>query len=187
MPTASLASPGFKEVAQTAWDTWKATGRITFSALQKTPAFKVMEKEYPSSFDIVQELLKRMVLDLRALPTHNYLVHNGRIGYQEHDGVTLKASFGFKTMFAHFQEFDQGKISKTVLEEAVTMRMKCCGYSYAEIPKLYAFTMGVTGTLTSLSPEETKVLEGTFKLKSRTIIPSVYGMQRLTFHEEDDR
>jgi hypothetical protein len=46
--------------------------------------------------------------------------------------------------------------------------------------------VGVTGTLTSLSPEETKVLEGKLKLTNRTIIPSIYGQQRLTFLSEDE-
>ncbi len=188
VPMATIKSEAFSHLATQAWEMWSETGSIFWQKLSCTSAYNDVLQAFGDRADVVAELVKRMVQDLRSLPTHEYLIREGRIGYQEHDGISFKAWYGFKTMWAHFKEFhDGGKVSSQALEASIRMPLICCKYSYAEIPKSYECTMGVTGTLTSLSPEQTKVLEGTFKLTNRTIIPSVYGQQRLTFLSEDRR
>ncbi len=156
---ATIRSEAFSHLAMQAWEMWSETQTIVWKKLSCTGAYKDLLQAFGDRHDVVAELVKRMVQDLRSLPTHEYLVREGRIGYQEHDGISFKPWYGFKTMWAHFKEFhDGGKVSSQAFDASIRMPLTCGGYSYAEIPKSYECTMGVTGTLTSLSPEETKVL-----------------------------
>ena len=41
---------------------------------------------------------------------HEYVVLNDKIGYKEQDSISFNV-IGYKTMFAYFQEHENGKIS----------------------------------------------------------------------------
>ncbi len=59
--------------------------------------------------------------------------------------------FGYKTLFAHYYEFEKGRISQQTLNECKTLTIDCAEFSYSEIPNYFCLTLGVTGTLDALS------------------------------------
>ncbi len=66
-------------------------------------------------------------------------------------------------------------ISRATLEEAKALIIDCAEFSYAEIPHYYALTLGVTGTLESLSESEINIIQNVFRIKNFSFAPSVYG------------
>ena len=186
-PRVTLQSDQFKQLARYAWAAFKNSGRVSFKSVSKTKEFEALMQQFKASNEIVLESVRCMVADLRKFPSHDYIVEKGRIGYLEHDTVKYNIVHGYMTMFAHFKEHDQGNVEEEELNEAIKLQFRGGGFSYALIPKRYQFTFGVTGTLTTLSKGEIEVLEEHFGLKNRTVVPSVYGQQNLTFEYESKR
>jgi hypothetical protein len=105
----------------------------------------------------------------------------------EHDGISWNQTRGFYTMFAHVRECEATNISVQERDNAIDLTLRCGGFSYALIPREYSMTLGVTGTLESLSPKERAVLGKDFSIKKATVIPSVYGTNKLQFAKGDSR
>lgn len=78
-------------------------------------------------------------------------------------------------MFAYFHEYDLKNITEESLNQNIYIRIRCGGFSYAEIPNNFSYIMGVTGTLKSLSEPEKNIVENDYKIKNKTYIPSVFG------------
>ncbi len=121
VPMASVKSAALESLASQAWAMWEGEKTIAFKKLSATAEYKQLVQAHGDRGDIVAERVKCMVGDLRSLPTHEYLVRDGRIGYQEHDGVTFTASFGFKTMWAHFKEFHAGKVIERAMSSCFVL------------------------------------------------------------------
>ena len=100
---------------------------------------------------------------------------------------TFSTYFGYKTLYTYFLENENGKISRESLDEHIGFSIKLGSYSYAEIPKnnFYAI-LGVSGTLSTLSETEKKVIENEYDIKFKTFMPSVYGRKNLIFNKKDD-
>lgn len=63
-------------------------------------------------------------------------------------------------MFTYYLENQNGRISKTSLENNIAISIKCGNFSYAEIPKppQFEYIMGITGTLKTLTEPEKEVI-----------------------------
>eukprot|EP01051_Picozoa_sp_SAG22_P005878 SAG22_NODE_363_length_11694_cov_40.815783_17_plen_123_part_00 len=106
--------------------------------------------------DLVEQLVKQMIGDVRSFDGHDYVLDRAtaKIGYKEQDGISYTKSYGFKTMFAYFKEFDAAEISRSARDSKIGFTIDCGTFSYAEIPKQYDCIMGVTGTLRGMSDAE---------------------------------
>jgi hypothetical protein len=65
---------------------------------------------------------------------HNYVVHDGKIGYVLPEGISFKANYGWKTTFAYYYEAGRGTIKERPQDYAV-VSVLCCEISYAELPR----------------------------------------------------
>jgi hypothetical protein len=77
-PLATLQSKSFADLVKYAWEL-HGKGRCTFAMLQRAHAYTELLGQYAQYADIVVERIKQMVVDLRNLGTHEYLVCDGRI------------------------------------------------------------------------------------------------------------
>lgn len=60
----------------------------------------------------------------------------------------------------------------------------CCGrFSYSEIPSNYSLTIGVSGTLDSMSETQKKITSERYSLTKYTKVPSCYGENKLKSKE----
>ncbi|CAF4843653.1 unnamed protein product, partial [Rotaria sp. Silwood2] len=109
-----------------------------------------------------------------------------KIGYLEQGNIVYNVVYGYKTLFAYFCEHEKSSISKESLEKNTSIKIKCGSFSYAEIPLEFKYIMGVTGTLKTLNDSEKRIIQGLYKIKKNTFIPSVYGVNNLKFIERDD-
>lgn len=122
-----------------------------------------------------------MISDLQSFEKHDYKVIDGKIAYMELDDVTFKKRYGYKTAFAYLKEHFSGSINLAVMEANLYMTIQCGRFSYAEIPKLYHSIMGVTGTLSTLSECEKKLLQDDISIEKMVFMPSIFGPNQLQF------
>ena len=72
--------------------------------------------------------------------------------------MSFTVVYGYKTMFAYYQENDNGKITKGSLNGNIYVGIHCGSFSFAEIPHSFSYIVGVTGTLQTLSNAEKKIV-----------------------------
>jgi len=94
---------------------------------------------------------------------HNYIIHEGKIAYVLPEGISFKASYGWKTTFAYFYEAERGSIAVRPQDYAF-FSVLCCEISYAELPNEFDLVMGVTGTLRVLPTCQQEVLKNWYKI-----------------------
>jgi len=61
---------------------------------------------------------------------HDYIIHDGKIGYVLPEGISFKASYGWKTTFAYFYEYSRRAITVRPQDYA-SIDVLCCEVSYA--------------------------------------------------------
>ena len=127
---------------------WANRTTIKYSDLIKSPEFAACLKEYPRIKNIMEYNAIDMIASVRSFE-HKYIIHDGKIGYVLPEGISHKASYGWKTIFAYFYEKERGTIFLTP-EDFVSLSILCCELSYAELPLNFKYIMGVTGTLNIL-------------------------------------
>jgi len=150
--------------------------------------------------DLVQQLLSSFPADARPIVEHEipaivqgahsvtsgsnlskYYVAKDQIAYKYFDGITSSFTNGYETLFAYIKEYEKGNISKTSMQSQLTLRPYCGQFSYAEIPLSFDAILGVTGTLSGLTDPEKNILQKVYNICDLTIIPSVYGSNKLHF------
>jgi len=121
---------------------------------------------------------------LSNFESHQYIVINNKIGYKENDQVVYNIAFGYKTVFAYFKEFENGKITRESLEDNIGIYIKCCDFPYSKIPKMFDYIFGVSGTVESFGINHKKIIADEYDIKKYTIIPSIFGESKLLFNEQ---
>jgi len=56
---------------------------------------------------------------------HNYIIHEGKIGYVLPEGISFKANYGWRTTFAYFFEVERGTI-KVQPQDYASISILCC-------------------------------------------------------------
>ena len=183
-PASSLKDPVITALLDFIWKQKKSS--VTLEQIKATPEFQACCQKFQIWTPLIEEAVKDMLFDIKSFESHSYIVSNDKIGYKEQDNIVFNAAYGYKTLFAYYAEHENGKISKESLENNKFIRIRCGGFSYAEIPHLFKFIMGVTGTLKTLSDPERKVIQDVYGIKKDTYCPSVFGKNNLKFSEKND-
>lgn len=130
--------------------------------------------------------IKKMLACLDKFGSPEYIVKEDKIGYISQDSISFNSSYSYKTLFAYFHEHDMKNISEQSLKNAISIRFGVGNFSYAEIPHNFLSIIGVTGTLESIGEAEINIIENEYKIKLKTYIPSVFGINNLTFNPKTD-
>ena len=176
-PQAMLQDPAVHSLVRCVWD--RRARQPGLAALMDTAEYRTLCARFPDWGPLLEECLKGMIADVKAFASPEYVVKNGRIGYELENGLSFTATYGYKTMFAHFQEHEAHRISEAARDARVGLIIKCGSFSYAELPQAYKCILGLTGTLETMSQPEKRVLEDTYAIKKNTYMPSVYGQSQL--------
>ena len=180
-PFASVSHPTITALLRYLYDSRTSPLHTLYHQAISSIPFKDCLNSFPSWNDLLQEALRNMISDLQTFEQHDYKVIDGKIAYMEHDDVTFKKRYGYKTAFAYMKEHFAGSINRTVMEDNLYMTIQCGRFSYAEIPKLYHSIMGVTGTLSTLSESEKKLLREDVSIEKMIFMPSIFGPNQLQF------
>ena len=67
--------------------------------------------------NLMDEVCRDLLYDLKHFEGHGYVVHNKKIGYKDADKIVENINYGYKTLFAYYLEHDRMLISKETLDE----------------------------------------------------------------------
>lgn len=183
-PSACLKDPTITALINLIWQQRKS--KLTLKTIENTSEYQACSNRFANWKLLITEAVKDLLFDVQNFESHDYVVKQDRIGYIEQDNVVYNVTYGYKTLFAYYCEHDKGTISQASLDENIGITIKCGSFSYAEMPLKFAYIMGVTGTLKTLSEPEKQVIRNYYNIKKNTFTPSVFGDNRLRFVEKDD-
>ena len=150
------------------------------STLTQTPAYHNLVQKFPKWEGLIKSEISKMLVDVNNWSDHNPIALNGRIGYAIHGDTSFTVSYGYKTAFAYFHFNEKGDIPEASLKSNVGIIIVCGSFSYAEIPRLFTYVMGVSGTLSNLTSVEKQIL-ASYGINRVAIAPSMYGESRRVF------
>jgi hypothetical protein len=170
------------------WTKKNELKNCSFSLIETSTEYKNLCSKLDSKWkSIIESAALSMISDLSSFQTHSYEIKNDKIGYIEHDDISFNINYGYKTLFAYYLEFEKAKIPKYSLDKVRSIMIKLGAFSLAEIPKIgFKNILGVTGTLETLNSKQKEIIENEYKIFLKTIIPSVYGENKLIFDPKID-
>ncbi|KAJ9461055.1 Protein translocase subunit SecA [Diplonema papillatum] len=177
---APVRHPTVSSLAEHVWEQHVASpGAVKPSAILRSPQCAACCASLGSLWQpLVERAVIGMVQALATFGSTAYVVDTAqdKIGYtgREH-GVDFSISYGYKTMWAYFDEHDKRRITKESRDARVALIFDCGSFSYAEIPKKYDVIFGLTGTLKTLSSGEKSLLHDVYDINTFSYMPSVYG------------
>jgi hypothetical protein len=87
---------------------------MSLKGLKDTDVYKnainIFKPEYQF---LVEEASKNLIIDVVEYdsPAHNYVVHEGLIGYENQDQISTNAAIRYKTLFAYYFQNKIGSIT----------------------------------------------------------------------------
>ncbi|CAF2963370.1 unnamed protein product [Rotaria sp. Silwood2] len=183
-PSASLRDPTITSLISYIWTQRKSN--LNLNQIKATAQYQACCNRFPTWEPLILEAVKDIIYDVQSFESHDYFVNQDKIGYVEQDNIAYNVVYGYKTLFAYYCEHENGKITSQILDERISIKIRCGNFSYAEIPLQFKYIMGVTGTLETLSDPEKEVIKTVYKIGKNTYTPSVFGKNNLKFREKDD-
>ncbi|CAL6025608.1 Helicase-related_protein [Hexamita inflata] len=191
-PMARVQNSEIKALLDYVWQNRNEKNLMNNNSIMKTQEYLNCEKSLKGWEELLKEALNNMILDIQQFDQHEYAVQDGLIGYKDQDTISTRIFYGYKTLFAYYQEVENpkkkgendAKVQQKALDERKCLYFSCGSFSYAEIPKNYQHIIGVTGTLDTVSKPEMKLLTDEYNIKKFSYLPSVYGTNQLKFAKD---
>jgi len=122
-----------------------------------------------------------VLCDLKNFKTFKYELEGSKI-----NGDPFHNSFGYKQMFAYYNEFTNRKIEASTMENQKGFIVKCAKFLYTDIFELFTYKFGVTTNLECLSYEEGKIINEICRFYNKSYFPSAYEGSKLKFDKDMD-
>ncbi|XP_038115093.1 uncharacterized protein LOC6047142 [Culex quinquefasciatus] len=107
--------------------------------------------------------------------------------------ITKKKSFGNyseTTYYGYYNTFIYFRLKQTDFEQGKSnfgyFNFHLGSISYAKLPENFPLILGVSGTLTTLSSYEKKVVKDHYNITDLSVMPSFFGGSNLKFNETQD-
>ena len=165
------------------WNEKKRKGaiRLRFSHVVSSPEYLAVCKRFIGWSDTLNGFLRIILNELYDDSPYQVTLKENEEGENEivykdtaGDDTSARIIEGYKTMFMYFKEWEKDNVTLKMLDSKIFFFVDIGLYSYAELPKLYSFIMGATGTLATLSPMQKNELKDVYGIRRETYMPSVY-------------
>jgi hypothetical protein len=93
---------------------WKERNspNFNFSAIKSFKEYSICCDIFEDKFKfLLEENVKMILSDLKSFDKHDYVIKDDKIGYKEQDNISFDISYGYKTLFAYFNEFENFNFS----------------------------------------------------------------------------
>ncbi|XP_052567108.1 protein translocase subunit SecA-like [Culex pipiens pallens] len=107
--------------------------------------------------------------------------------------ITVKDSFGNyteNTIYGYYNVFIYLKLKETDFEKGTYnygyLNLSLGSTSYAKIPEAFPLILGVSGTLTTLSNYEKKIVNNYYNIQEMSVMSSFFGASNLKFNQATD-
>jgi hypothetical protein len=153
-PVTTYHSPETEALFRYVWDNRQRT--LLLSEIQELPEYRdLVTRVVPAAIPLVDHEINKMLKDVHRFQDHSYEVvvkedGSWKIGYKLLDSVSFSTSFGYQTAFAYLHEMSKRPESRVSLKDALTLKISCGVFSYAEVPcpdglSPFQCVMGVSG------------------------------------------
>ncbi|CAL6057008.1 Helicase-related_protein [Hexamita inflata] len=183
-PMARVQNSEIKSLLDYVWQNRNEKNLMNKNSITKTQEYLKCEKSLKGWEELLKQALINMLADIEQFKAQQYVVHEGLIGYKDQDAISTRIFYGYQTLFAYYQEVENKTVKNEELQKRNCLYFNCGSFSYAEIPKQYTYIIGVTGTLDTVSKPEMKLLTDEYNIKKFSYLPSVYGLNKLTFAKD---
>ncbi|CAL6043111.1 Helicase-related_protein [Hexamita inflata] len=183
-PMARVQNTEIKSLLDYVWQNRNEKNLLKKNAIMKQQVYLNCEKSLKGWEELLKQALINMLADIEQFKAQQYVVHEGLIGYKDQDAISTRIFYGYQTLFAYYQEVENRTVTNEELQKRNCLYFNCGSFSYAEIPKQYTYIIGVTGTLDTVSKPEMKLLTDEYKIKKFSYLPSVYGLNKLSFAKD---
>uniref|UniRef100_A0A6U5JQH3 VWFA domain-containing protein n=1 Tax=Calcidiscus leptoporus TaxID=127549 RepID=A0A6U5JQH3_9EUKA len=129
-------------------------------------------------------LLERAVMEMhdaaRKMHTHDHVVRNGTILYKipGRDEYGGDWTYNYETNVEYLKEFEAGTpdLTEERLKNHLALYVRLGEFSFARLPSMFQFILGVTGTLdpSRLPPQMHNILKSELHIEKFTYCPSMY-------------
>ena len=188
-------SPGLKntnnEITELMDFIWSKKDDLDENSLLRHETVKtVLSLFSQNAHDLILSEIKKMLLATKNIEFYakntDYIITDKKIGFKEFDGINFGLT-SYDIAFAAKREFENGNISEANLRLHYGLQTTVGSFSYAELPLMYDLILGVTGTLKTLTSDESQILKDHYGISNMTFIPSVYGNNKLLFAGDNAR
>ncbi|CAL6013564.1 Helicase-related_protein [Hexamita inflata] len=183
-PMARVQNSEIKSLLDYVWQNRNQKNLMNKNSITKTQEYLNCEKSLKGWEELLKQALINMLADIEQFKAQQYVVHEGLIGYKDQDAISTRIFYGYQTLFAYYQEVENKTVKNEELQKRNCLYFNCGSFSYAEIPKQYTYIIGVTGTLDTVSKPEMKLLTDEYNIKKFSYLPSVYGLNKLSFAKD---
>lgn len=158
--------------------------------VKNTDAYKnLIRKLMPGFEKVLDQAILAMIEDAKVYRRNpgSFIFDKDtqRIGYQTNSHEIEYVNRRYLTLFAYIDYYEKGQITQQALDAKIGLLIECGQFSYAEILKHYRYVFGVTGTLSTLSPQEKELVNTVLKTDKFTYMPSSYEAPRFCFDKEN--
>jgi len=169
------------DLFQFIWDKRKLMSDELLENIKNSNEYAKCKEMFNDWHELLDENLKDILYDLNTYESHQYFTFNNKICYKDNDEIVYNRRFGYKTVFAYFKEYENGKITRESLLENIGLTIKCSNFSFSEIPKIFDYIFGVSGTIETLGVAQKNIIANEYDIRKYTILPSVFGKNNLKF------
>ncbi|CAM4828535.1 unnamed protein product [Rotaria magnacalcarata] len=182
-PSASLSDPTITSLINYIWK--ERRSNLSLDQVKRTNEYRACRNRFSNWETLIIEAVKDLIFDLKTFESHDYVVKEDKIGYRKHDEIVYDIVYGYKTLFAYYYEHENNQITRTSLEEKISLNIRCGSFLYAKIHKQFEYIMCVTGSFKTLSQAEKDIISY-FKLEQSTFIPSLFSTNKFKFNKDND-
>ncbi len=100
-PSAQFSSPEVKAVIDCIWQHRNSKAAEINKQYKATPAYLKLAKDYRDCIDKLTGQFEFMVQEVGSFQSIEYVFQDGKIGYQDMDGISFDIVYGYKTMFQY--------------------------------------------------------------------------------------
>lgn len=174
-PLAELQDPVVSDLYAYIWANKDNPSAVTAKAVCASAAFTNLCGRFPGWDDLFTECVKAMLLDLKGYQDLEYVIEGDRIGYRDQHGLTFERTYRYQTVWQYHHEESEGKITTGALAARQALLIDCGAFSFAEIPNQYVCTLGLTGTLLTLSDSQRALLRNAYGIVEASYMPTMYA------------
>eukprot|EP01087_Luapelamoeba_hula_P010439 TRINITY_DN276_c0_g1_i1.p1 TRINITY_DN276_c0_g1~~TRINITY_DN276_c0_g1_i1.p1 ORF type:complete len:2464 (-),score=305.43 TRINITY_DN276_c0_g1_i1:82-7473(-) len=189
-PSTYIRDPCVNQVMEYIWK--NRNNRSALSQVYSQKPYVDLYGRFSGLTQIIRNSVETMLVDVHGFAKPAYAITtdaSGKkvIGYNEFGVLLTNVTYGYKTAFAYLCEAEKNVVEAKTASDFLGLKINCGQFSYAELPFYFPTgILGVTGTLLTLGKTEKNILEQTYKVRYRTIMPSIYGPTKLQFRKISD-
>ncbi|CAF3546493.1 unnamed protein product [Rotaria socialis] len=182
-PAICLKSAAIKSLLDTLWQN---RNLLTLNDVKASPVYRTCTAQFSNWIFLFDEAIQDMLFSLKTFRPSIYIVQNDKIAYVDGDSIVENIVRGYDTIWAYYYENQRGFISENSFQTNVGIIINCGTFSYAELPRDFAYISGVTGTLETLADSERNILREVYHISKSTYMPSVFGKSNRNYNSAND-